>query len=626
MSRVTPPQVADGHPSPTPSRADIGGHSSRRRSRRDYRMGLAIAVVALVAIVISCWLGWRAVQVKENIEAATHLAAGLDSDIAEHDSESITGTTEQIQLHTEAAKDAAADPIWRASGALPWVGQNFSAVTTMAVAADAVADAAAPLIDTYSSDGLSAFSPRNGKIALEPIQKLSSQLRPAAATVNAAHDSLAQIDDGSLLPVVSQPLAKATEALDGFRRNLDSASAAAEILPGILGADGKRSYLVLVQNNAEVRATGGIPGALVVLTTDGGRIELSDHGSASDLGRFKPPLEVDEEQERIYTTRLGGYMQNVNLTPDFPTAAATAKAMWELRNSETKIDGVIALDAVVLAQILEATGPVKLSSLDALPVDIGDLPSTLTSVNVVKTLLSDVYREIEEPQGQDAYFAAVANDIFSVMKSGSSDPLKILKALQQSSEAQRLFVWSEAEKEQVIIAGSPLGGSISTAEPTIGVYFNDGTGAKMDYYVERQVRLIERCQPDGYYRYAVQATLTNTAPKDAAASLPEYVTGGGKFGVAPGTVRTNLYAYGPPEWLLESASVDGEPSSFGSYRHGDSPVAGLTVSLKPGESTTVEFEFATLFETNEPLLRATPTIQPRSEMVLPAETGPDCAS
>nr|WP_240974360.1 DUF4012 domain-containing protein [Arthrobacter sp. SF27] len=481
-------------------------------------------------------------------------------------------------------------------------------------------------MDSIGPGGLNAFVPKDGKIALQPLQELAPKLTRASATVSAAHESLEQIDENQLLPQLSEPLVQATSALEVLQGALNGAASAAGILPAMLGGEGDRNYLVLVQNNAEVRATGGIPGALVVLQTSDGQIEFTDHDSATDLGRFKPPFEVDEEQERIYTTRLGGYMQNVNLTPDFPTAASTAQAMWEKENPQSKIDGVIALDAVVLSHLLVATGPVELSSLDSLPVDTGKLPTTLSSENVVQTLLSDVYREIKEPQMQDAYFAAVASDIFSALTDGSTDPVKMFNAVKKSSEDQRLFAWSEYENEQAVIGASTLGGSIVTEEPTVGVYFNDGTGAKMDYYVEREVQLIERCQPDGYYRYAVQAKLTNKAPEDAADSLPDYVTGGGHFGVSPGTVRTNVYAYGPTEWLLESASVDGETAPFGSYRHGESPVAGQTVSLSPGESTTVEFEFSTLYETGEPQLRVTPTIQTRSEVLLPTVSGPNCAS
>ena len=54
-------------------------------------------------------------------------------------------------------------------------------------------------------------------------------------------------------------------------------------------------------------------------------------------------------------------MQDVNLTPDFPTAAATAQAMWE-RKTGQHVDGVLSLDPVALGYILDATGPVKITS------------------------------------------------------------------------------------------------------------------------------------------------------------------------------------------------------------------------------------------------------------------------
>jgi hypothetical protein len=587
---------------------------------------MPLSILFVLALLAMGWLGFRALQAKDNLEASAQLLPTLQSEVSDGDVEDAAATLRQLQDHTAEARRAGTDPLWRAASLMPWLGHNFSAVTDITVAADVVVNSAAPLMDSIGPGGLNQFVPENGKLELEPLQNLAPKLSRAAGTANAAYDSLAQIDADRLLPQLSDPLTQATEALDRVRGTLDGAADAAEILPAMLGAEGERNYLVLVQNSAEVRATGGIPGALVVLRTNDGQIELADHGSASELGRFKPALEVDEEQERIYTDRLGGFMQNVNLTPDFPTAADTAQRMWEQEKPDTKIDGVIAIDTIVLSQLLAATGPVDLTSSDASPTDTGNLPTTLTSENVVKTLLSDVYREIESPAIQDAYFAAVAGDIFSALTGGNADPAQLVQALRKSSDAHRLFVWSETEDEQKIIQASALGGSVTTEAPTIGVYFNDGTGAKMDYYMKREIQVTERCQPDGYYRYAVQAKLTNTAPGDAAESLPDYVTGGGNFGVEPGTVRTNVYAYGPNDWLLDSAAINGEPAAFGSYHHDGHPVGAITVSLKPGESATVEFEVITPFETDEPRLRITPTIQPTADVTKLSAASSSCES
>ena len=97
----------------------------------------------------------------------------------------------------------------------------------------------------------------------------------------------------------------------------------------MMGGSEPRNYLLLIQNSAEVRATGGIPGALAVLHTEKGKIQLATQDSASEMGAFEPALKVDAAQDAIYTNRLGSYMQNVNMTPDFPTAANTARAMWQ---------------------------------------------------------------------------------------------------------------------------------------------------------------------------------------------------------------------------------------------------------------------------------------------------------
>ncbi|WP_262103506.1 DUF4012 domain-containing protein [Arthrobacter sp. Marseille-P9274] len=554
------------------------------------------------------------------------LTSSVTGLIAAGDLEGAEDRLNQVKEHTGTARNASTDPLWRVAGIVPGVGGNFAAVTDAAVAADITVGAVASLLDSSGTFSPSLFAPQHGRINIEALQEASPKLSRAAATVSSANDSIAAINRDDLLPQLAEPLGEAAGAMDKLTGALNGAAEAAQILPSMLGADGQRNYLILVQNNSEARASGGIPGALVVLTADKGELQLVDHGSASDIGRFTPAFGVDEEQVRIYTARLGAYMQNVNLTPDFPTAASTARKMWEKENADSRIDGVLSIDPVALGYLLEATGPIELEGLQSIPADQGSLPTTLTHENVVPTLLSDVYQEIDEPAGQDAYFAALAGEVFSGMTGGSIDASKLIEALQKGTSEGRLLVWSGVADEQKVIASSPLGGVVAgTPEnPEIGVYFNDGTGAKMDYYVRREVKLEKRCEPDGYYRYAVQTTLSNNAPSDAGRTLPDYVTGAGVFGVEPGTVQTNVYAYGPAEWLLNSAARDGAKVPFGSYEHDERPVAAATISLAPGESTTVEFEFSTPYETEAPSLKVTPTVQPTSEVLQPTTASKEC--
>jgi hypothetical protein len=402
---------------------------------------------------------------------------------------------------------------------------------------------------------------------------------------------------------------------------LNVAAEISGLLPSMLGSVEPRNYLVLVQNNAEVRAIGGLPGALAVLRIHNGKINLTAQASGSDLGKFIPGVAVDPAQERIYTNRLGAYISDVNLTPDFPTAARTAKVMWETRYG-TVIDGVVAIDPIVLSHILAASGPLAVPSATD-PTMAGNLPSTLTAKNVVKTLLSDVYMSVHDNRAQDQFFASAAQHIFEALAAGKAPGIQLVQALAQSSEENRLHMWSQREAEQRLLLSTRLGGSISSGPDagagSFGAYFNDGTGAKMDYYVNRTVQLVQECAGDGYGQVKVRITSTNTAPADAATSWPVYVTGGGAFGVPPGTVRTNVVAYGPAEANVETAKVDGKKASFAANRHANRPVGAVTVTLAPGQSSTVEITFGKIVQHTEPKLVVTPTVQAVKEVVLPME-------
>jgi len=300
--------------------------------------------------------------------------------------------------------------------------------------------------------------------------------------------------------------------------------------------------------------------------------------------------------------------------------------MWEERHGPAAIDGVISLDPIVLSKLLGATGPVALTDPEVL-VMIADtnLPTQLTHENVVPTLLSDVYREIEDPYLQDAYFAAVASQIFDGFTSGQGEFPGIIKALVDSTNEQRLRVWASDKKEQEIIASTPLAGSISgpgSGGATFGVYFNDGTGAKMDYYSTRTVQLHKGCASNGYGRYAVRVSAENSAPADAASSLPRYVTGGGVFGIDPGSLRTNYVFYGPAKSVVEHASVNGEAVPFASGTHSHRPVGSVTVQLAPGESAIVEVAFSKVAQGEDERLQVTPTIAKLEETILPMQTEP----
>ncbi|MEA3550247.1 DUF4012 domain-containing protein [Pseudarthrobacter sp. C1] len=604
-------------------------HARRRLRRRLLRLALAMGIIALTAGACAAWLAHRADQVKTHLEATAVLLPAVEQKLLAGDVEGGKAVLEELQDHATAAREAGTDPLWKAASSVPRIGANFSAVTAVTKSADDVVQGAvAPLVSVFGSTAWEDLAPKGGKIDAAALRDASPALGTAARTVQLSYERLTAIDQSALLPQIAGPLGQAITPLNEARGALNAAAATAKVLPPMLGMDGPRNYLILIQNSAEVRATGGIPGAVAVISADRGTIKLAGQASAGDVGVFDPPLDVPEDQERIFTTRLGTQLQNVNLTPDFPTAASTARSMWEKRNPGVKIDGVIALDPVVLANVLRATGPVALKDPAMLAlVKPTVLPATLTAENAVKTLLSDSYAALPDPGLQDDYFALMASEVFTAVADGQGDGKRLVEELVRSSEQNRLYVWSARPDEQRAISTTAVSGMIAGSaqeRDSFGLYFNDSTGAKMDYYVRRTAQLVQACMPDGGSAVTLRVTLTNAAPADAAGSLPKYVTGQGVFGVDAGRVRTNVVAYGPGRSLLEKARLGGDAAQVSSFRQDQRPVAVLTAEIGPGETETVEIDFSRVAAQSDLDLNVTPTIQPVEDVVRPPVRAESC--
>ena len=132
-------------------------------------------------------------------------------------------------------------------------------------------------------------------------------------------------------------------------------------MPSMLGGDEPRTYLVLNQNTAEQRVLGGIPGSILLVRAERGRVTLVDSYTAADVGYFdRPVLPLTPAEKTLHGATLGQYVANVTDVPNFPRSARLAQAMWKKRHG-TEVDGVLATDPYALQLILRAIGPVEAS-------------------------------------------------------------------------------------------------------------------------------------------------------------------------------------------------------------------------------------------------------------------------
>ena len=278
----------------------------------------------------------------------------------------------------------------------------------------------------------------------------------------------------------------------------------------------------------------------------------------------------------LHTDRLGTFPADVNLTPDFPTAATLFREMYRVRTGRT-VDGVMATDPVALSYLLKATGAVKLAA-----------GAPLTADTAVKRLLSQSYAEYPDPAKQDAFFAGAAQAVFAALIAHKGDPKAMFSGLTKATSERRLLLWSAHPEEEADIAGTVLGGVLPTddgAHPTVGVFLNDGSGAKLSYYLTHTVQLaVGQCLEDNSLELKLRVTLGSTAPKSG---LPAYVLGLGLSG-NPYTVRTNLMVYSPAGGNLVGTMVDGQQVDAGFGVERERSVGVITIDLPPGATKTID--------------------------------------
>ena len=557
----------------------------RHRSPRGRSLILALIVVAGLVLLAIAWIGLRGFLAQQELNAAVPDVRAVRAAVADSDTARAASAATQLQKHAHAAVSLTSDPVWQLAEGIPWVGGNLSAVSTISRATDAVAsDVIKPLVSIAGSVDPRTLHLTGGRLDLAPIVAAQPVMAKALTAFDSARSDIGSIDRSGVISPIGSAVTKMRSLMAEVAPDLQAVDNTVRLLPGMLGADGPRSYLIVAQNPAELRATGGLIGSVVLVNADKGAVALSTEVAGTSIGPWPTPVfDVPAATSGLYGPLVGRYLQDVNFTPDVPLAARTASAMW-VRTHGGVIDGVITVDPVVLSAMLKATGPVTLPS--------GDV---LTSANAVPLLLSGIYaRYPDAPQKQDAFFSKAASAVFDRVV-GGVDGAALVKALAASGTSNRIQIWSSHPSEQSILETTTLAGALPVSTPetaALGVYFNDATGSKMDYYLRTSVAAgAAVCRADGKVTSMLEVTLTNTAPANAATALPAYVTGAGSYGVPPGDIKTRIAFYGPEQGLLAGVKSKGVdvPSIAGTDN--GRPVAVVEVQLAPGQSKTIDVQF-----------------------------------
>jgi len=227
----------------------------------------------------------------------------------------------------------------------------------LTAASSELIEALNPLTEKIANEG----APANARLAEEAVETLADVRPQLLATQDAIEKARAVREE---LPVegLDPQIQGYIEQFDRYLPLLDQAVKAAQLLPGLLGIDGTRTYLVLVQNEDELRATGGLISGAARVTVKSGRlldVQVEDSYAIDDFSHPypEPPVPLQE----IMLAELWVFRDS-NWSPDFPTSARAALDLYGI-SRDARVDDVVATDQQAIRLLVDAVGPLEVEGL-----------------------------------------------------------------------------------------------------------------------------------------------------------------------------------------------------------------------------------------------------------------------
>jgi len=302
-------------------------------------------------------------------------------------------------------------------------------------------------------------------------------------------------------------------------RNLDGTINLAEetidTWPSLFGFTGKKTYLVLFQNNMELRPGGGFIGSYGTLTVNNGIFgKMQVHDVYDADGQLSEAIQPPYGLQR-YLGATHWFLRDSNFDPDFSVDAKQA-AQFLQKETGQKVDGVIAIDTTFIKNLIGVVGS----------VDVVDYKVTVTPDNFY--LLTETNAEKNffpgSTQKKD-FLRSLTNALMDKLSSEKKIPYEKLAQLFVSSVAQKdLLVSFSDPGVQNVFTVNDLSSSLwdgrhaenNVADDFLGVIDANVGANKANYYINRSITQSTSLSDLAALQTTVEITYKNTSQPTSA--------------------------------------------------------------------------------------------------------------
>ncbi len=361
------------------------------------------------------------------------------------------------------------------------------------------------------------------KLILQTLEKVTPQLDAIESELIAMQDNLAEINPShypeslrdkairSNIVEVQTLAAGAVTALTDFRPIIEK-------MPEIAGAGGERKkYLVLFQNDNELRATGGFLTAYAVIFIEDGKVTPEKSDDIYELDKkFSKRIEIPEALGKYLTTERYWNLRDMNISPDFKISMEQFMEHYlDVPGEPENIDGVIAVDTELLTALLKVVGPIEIPGYGTFTAEIDercDCPQIIYALSEIITKPTPYIRE-DRKGILGPLMRAILTKIYGSPRAYMADLFAIgLEAV----EGRHLQAYLFEEEHQEAIEAINAGGRLIAPESKDFVAIIDSNlgGAKSNLFTSYEVEHITEAPVDGRLNKKITITYKNSREAD----------------------------------------------------------------------------------------------------------------
>lgn len=393
-------------------------------------------------------------------------------------------------------------------------------------AAVVAVQAITPYADILGFEGEGSFEGGTAEdrigLLLQTLEMITPELDEIESNLVQAQTSLSQID-ASRYPEafrdnpVQEQIVQAQDTLEQSITIFQEFRPVIEELPSIAGSQGeKRKYLVLFQNNNELRPTGGFLTAYSIIYIEDGKVQPEKSDDIYELDqRFNERIEIPESLGQYLTTERYWNLRDMNISPDFKESMDIFFEHYQtIRGEPEDIDGIFAVDTHVLTRLLEILGPVEVPGYGTFSAEIDkrcDCPQVVYALSEIITRPTPYLREdrkgILGPMMQ-----AILLKTYGAPRQHFADLFEMIWNTIQGRNIQMYFV--EDQPQQAAENAGAAGRMETTSGDFLAIVDANLGGAKSNLFTEYEVQQLIDGPENGYITNTLEITYRNTRKAD----------------------------------------------------------------------------------------------------------------